>query len=126
MSLIKKRFIIHIYLDQLTIYGPICLGKSIEYMLLTTYLCDFCEFLASVHGLRKWYAKTFKKFGWMLLAKQWKHELLVKSYVDSVERLRVALKAKADKIIDLERKEELLIMEEHLSVLQKHVNSVLK
>ena len=47
MSLIKKRFIIHIYLDQLTIYGPICLGKSIEYMLLTTYLCDFCEFLAS-------------------------------------------------------------------------------
>ena len=80
----------------------------------------------TVHGLRKWYAKTFKKFGWMLLAKQWKHELLVKSYVDSVERLRVALKAKADKIIDLERKEELLIMEEHLSVLQKHVNSVLK
>lgn len=47
--------------------------------------------LATLHDLKKWYAHSFEKVGWLVLAKHENNTDRLEGYYRSLERLRVDL-----------------------------------
>jgi hypothetical protein len=77
-------------------------------------------------GLHNWYKDMFEKLGWMVLAHSRGMTDKIQTYLNSLERLHMALQQKIAKMRDPDNKEDLVIMlknvEELLSHSQKDFN----
>ncbi len=60
----------------------------------------------TVHGLHHWYKRAFEKLGWMVVAKPEKRAY----YLARLKELRATLEAKAEGLLDADRKADLQIM----------------
>ena len=81
---------------------------------------------ATLHGLNHWYKEMFEKLGWMVLAHSRGMTDKIQTYLNSLERLHMALEQKIAKMQDADNKEDLTVMlknvEELLSHSQKDFN----
>jgi len=78
---------------------------------------------ATFHGLHEWQDEMFEKLGWMVLAKSKGYmNDKVKSYINSVHRLKKAIEQKMHSVHDADKKEDLEIMHHNVSVLCEHVD----
>ena len=80
----------------------------------------------TMHGLQKWFEMKFEKLGWMALAKAHGHDLLVRSYLQSIDHLSDCISDKIKTVQDPDRKEDLNIMCDHVDILCKAADKLLK
>jgi len=77
-------------------------------------------------GLNKWYVMEFEKLGWMILAKHRGYTDKVTTYLMSLQRLKEALEHKLTHLKEDDRKDDVHIMLNNLSILMDHANKDLK
>lgn len=77
-------------------------------------------------GLNKWYKAMFEKLGWMILAKEHKRTLKVKSYLKSLNDLKASLEHRLTEIQDPDKKHDLQIMHNNLKHLIESAHKLLK
>ena len=83
---------------------------------------DFCC-EATHNGLQEWYKMKFEKLGWMILAKERGMNEKVMEYKNSLNRLEKSIEHKLKyHTKDPDRKEDLNIMLENLTILKQHVD----
>ena len=75
-------------------------------------------------GIHEWYEHAFRKLGWIVLAKQYGYHEKVKHYITSVHRLHSAMQKKLKTLHEQDRKNDLNIMLEHVSILKKFLSSM--
>ena len=80
----------------------------------------------TMQGLQKWFEMKFEKLGWMALAKAHGHDLLVRSYLQSIDHLSDCISYKIKTVQDPDRKEDLNIMCDHVDTLCKAADKLLK
>lgn len=73
-----------------------------------------------------WTNKVFEHLGWMVLAHEYGMTDKVKTYVNSVKRLRAHLIKKMKTIKDADRKEDLDILCEQVDILLRHIKKDFK
>jgi hypothetical protein len=73
-------------------------------------------------GLHKWSCAMFEKFGWMLLAKDRKHDTRIAAYVQSIDHLILAAKKKHAEVSDSDHKKDIIILLRNMEILRSHVN----
>ena len=93
--------------------GTICNKK--EYCKETTF-CD----------LHKWMDTKFEKLGWMILAKHKGYKDKINCYLNSINRLKMAIEHKIKHIHDADKMEDLKIMLHNVEILQQHAKKDLK
>jgi len=76
---------------------------------------------ATMHGIFKWYDETFEKLGWMILANSRGMTDKIKTYMNSLARLKMAVEKKIENIHDSDKKDDLIIMLDNINILNKHV-----
>jgi len=79
----------------------------------------------TMHGLHKWFELKFEKLGWMAVAKEHGNTLKVRSYLQSVKHLKECLEDKMKTVHDLDRKDDLRIMCNHVEILSKAAHKLL-
>jgi len=77
-------------------------------------------------GLHKWTEKMFEIFGWMLLAKKYKHQLKIDAYLDGLKKLEFHLNDKILKIKSENKKDDLIILLDHVKILSSFAHKNLK
>ena len=81
-----------------------------------------CKYQATFNGLSNWYKHMFEQLGWMVLAKNKKGmKDRVSTYKKSLQRLKEALECKVKNEIDIDNKNDLLILCADLNILIAHV-----
>jgi hypothetical protein len=80
---------------------------------------------ATYHGLHEWHKHLFEHLGWMLLAKEHGRNLKIKSYTDSVKRLKYCLEKKIKQTRDSDRRDDLIQLLENVNVLQGNLKLLL-
>lgn len=75
---------------------------------------------ATMHGLYQWYKEMFEKLGWMVLAQSRGMTDKIQTYLNSLQRLHMALEQKISKIHDADKKEDLTIMLKNVEELLSH------
>ena len=75
---------------------------------------------ATMHGLYNWYKEMFEKLGWMVLAQSRGMTDKIQTYLNSLQRLHMALEQKITKIHDADKKEDLTIMLKNVEELLSH------
>ena len=75
---------------------------------------------ATMHGLYQWYKEMFEKLGWMVLAQSRGMTDKIQTYLNSLQRLHMALEQKIYKIHDADKKEDLTIMLKNVEELLSH------
>ena len=75
---------------------------------------------ATMHGLHQWYKEMFEKLGWMVLAHSRGMTDKIQTYLNSLQRLHMALEQKIAKIHDADDKEDLTIMLKNVEELLSH------
>jgi hypothetical protein len=78
------------------------------------------------HGLMKWYEHLFKHLGWMILAKEHGYNDKIKSYQQSIKRLREALEQKIKETEDKDKIEDLKVLHRNTIILMKHTEKDFK
>ena len=80
-----------------------------------------CKNEATFHGLNNWYKEMFEKLGWMVLAKSYgnMNDKLV-SYKKTLLRLEEKLQCKINSVMDVDRKNDLIIMLKNVIILRAH------
>lgn len=78
------------------------------------------------HGLNEWYKAMFEKLGWMILAKEHKKTLKVKSYLKSISDLKASIEHRLTEIQDPDKKHDLTIMHRNVKHLVEGANKLLK
>ena len=81
--------------------------------------------LATLHDLKKWYAHSFEKIGWLVLARHEQNTDRLESYYRSLERLRVDLKRALKSYEGHDLLADLSKMLHNLEVLQDFVHTTL-
>lgn len=79
------------------------------------------------HALFKWSKAMYEKLGWMYLTQQ-KHNLSghkVAAYKESVDHLLECIKVKIDKIQDMDKKADLMILHDNTMILKKAIHKLL-
>ena len=94
-------------------------GKTKKH--LKKYLKDACC-PATMHWLNKWFEEMFEKLGWMVLAQNKGYTDKIKTYKNSLERLKTQLEHKLVRLHERDRKEDVQIMLNNLDVLIAHVD----
>jgi hypothetical protein len=79
----------------------------------------------TMNGLNHWFEAKFEKLGWMALAKEHGHDLIVRSYLQSISHLKECLKDKINAVHDVDRKDDLKIMLEHTETLSRAAHKLL-
>ena len=74
-------------------------------------------------GLHHWTKHAIEKLGWVLMAKEFGYGKKVEAYKDSVERLGLALLKKQKQVKESDRKADLKILLEHVSILKKNIKA---
>ena len=77
---------------------------------------------STMHGLDHWHENVFEKLGWMVLAKEKGYNDKVTEYKHSVMRLKSAIENKLAHIHELDRKDDLQILHNNVSILLKHIH----
>jgi hypothetical protein len=77
---------------------------------------------ATMQGLSKWYVHVFEELGWMVLAQNKGYTDKIKTYKNSLERLKTQLEHKLVRLHERDRKEDVQIMLNNLDVLIHHVD----
>jgi hypothetical protein len=72
-------------------------------------------------GIHMWYAETFEKLGWMVLAKSRGMTDKIQSYKNSLQRLKMALEQKKESVHDIDKHHDLGIMLDNVNTLIIHV-----
>jgi len=75
------------------------------------------EHNATFYGLHKWETTMFEKLGWMVLAKNEGNTLKIKSYMDTIHRLKDMLMKKIDQVQEKDRKDDLKILHDDACIL---------
>ena len=75
---------------------------------------------ATTQGLHNWYKEMFEKLGWMVLAHSRGMTDKIQTYLNSLERLLMALQQKIAKMRDPDNKEDLVIMLKNVEELLSH------
>jgi hypothetical protein len=75
---------------------------------------------ATIHGLHHWYSECFEKLGWMVLAKSRGMTDKIQVYIHSLQRLKMAIEQKINKVNDKDHKDDLKIMHTNISILLEH------
>ena len=86
---------------------------------------DKNEHQCTMNGLNHWFEAKFEKLGWMALAKEHGHDLIVRSYLQSISHLKECLKDKMNAVHDVDRKDDLKIMLEHTETLSRAAHKLL-
>ena len=73
----------------------------------------------TIDGLKKWYAKKFEMYGWLLLAKEHGHLYKILSFNSSVKQLYHDIELRLKSVHDKDNKKDLEIMLQNLEVLCK-------
>ena len=76
------------------------------------------------YALSKWYGRTFKKLGWMVLAIAREDYEKLGYYERQVEKLGEALKQKLRHTKDADRRTDLQIMYDNVQLLREHVEKL--
>lgn len=76
-------------------------------------------------GLGHWMKAKFEKLGWMCLAMDHGNHLKVKSYLDSIQRLKASLEMKIKEVKESDRKDDLKILHDDVCVLQGAAHKLL-
>ena len=76
-------------------------------------------------GLGHWMRAKYEKLGWMCLAMDHGNHLKVKSYLDSIQRLKASLEKKIGEVHESDRKDDLKILHEDVCVLQGAAHKLL-
>jgi hypothetical protein len=74
---------------------------------------------STFHGLHEWTKYMFEKLGWMAKAQKQGNKLKIDAYLDSIHRLHENLEHKLNKTKDADRKDDLHVLLEHTSCLDK-------
>lgn len=72
---------------------------------------------ATFNDLTQWYTHCFEKFGWIILAKKHGYHNKVNCYKNELTRLKQALQSKVNNIQDTDKKNDLQIMLNYISIL---------
>jgi len=80
---------------------------------------EYCK-ETTFHGLHKWMDEKFEKLGWMILAKHKGYKDKINCYLNSINRLKIAIEHKIKHIHDADKMEDLKIMLHNVEILQKH------
>lgn len=75
-------------------------------------------------GLHEWYEHAFKKVGWIVLAKKYGYNDKIKHFKHSIDRLHAAMEKKMRVLHEQDRKTDLHIMIEHVSILKKWLSTL--
>jgi hypothetical protein len=86
---------------------------------------DICH-ETTFHGLNDWMKCKFEKLGWMVLAKHKGYKDKTNCYLNSINRLKIAIEDKMNHIHDNDKKEDLEIMLHNVKILQEHAKRDLK
>ena len=79
----------------------------------------------TMHGLQHWFEAKFEKLGWMAIAKEYGHDLCVRSYLQSISHLKECIKDKWNSVHDSDRKDDLKIMLDHTQTLMTAAHKLL-
>lgn len=81
--------------------------------------------LATNCGLGRWMHKKFEKLGWMCLAKAHGHELKIRAYMESIQKLKASLEMKIKDVHEADRKDDLKILHDDVCILQGAAHKLL-
>ena len=84
-----------------------------------------CANMWTFAGLHMWYKAEFEKFGWMLLAKHKGMFDKVDQYKNALVKLKEGIKCKHDRVRERDRKDDLAILLEHVTVLCAEAHRIL-
>jgi len=79
---------------------------------------------ATMHGLQKWMKYKFEKLGWLAFAQRSGDELKIRTYLDSIQRLKASLKLKIGNVKEKDRANDLQIIWDNVCVLDSAVNKL--
>jgi hypothetical protein len=82
-----------------------------------------CTIDATFDALIHWNKKMFEELGWMILAKHYGMYDKVSTYKNSVNRLKCAIERKIQNIKSEDKKQDLVIMLNHVNILIKHIEA---
>lgn len=83
------------------------------------------EHMATTNGLNKWTCYMFETLGWMVLAKSKGYDSKIVAYKDSLGHLITSLQTKIKKVKDIDTRDDLKILLEHVMVLKQTVSKIL-
>lgn len=75
---------------------------------------DHMEIFCTCEHLEKWYKKSFKKMGWMVLAKHENNIESIECYMHGLHKLCSALKTKINQIHNPDKRRDLQIMHDNV------------
>ena len=84
-----------------------------------TYDCTF-------HGLHKWHTALFEKLGWMIMAKEYKSDLKIKSYMECIQNFLSCVQKKITDTRDEDRKDDLAILMKNVKCLEDCAHKLMK
>ena len=88
----------------------------------TTMKLKKCKYESTFNGLSNWHKHMFEHLGWMVLAKSKKGmKDKISTYKKSLQRLKEALECKIKNEVDIDNKNDLLILWNDVNVLIAHV-----
>jgi hypothetical protein len=75
----------------------------------------------TMHGLHEWTKAEFEKLGWMILAQNRGMTKKVAVYKESLDHLVASISAKMSTTKDADRKADLQVLLDNVSILREHV-----
>jgi len=81
---------------------------------------------ATMAGLTQWYKSAFERLGWMVLAREHGMHDKVTCYKKEIQRLHASLCQKIDKVFDVDKREDLMIMKKNVECLIAHAKKDFK
>jgi hypothetical protein len=77
-------------------------------------------------SLMKWSKCMHEKLGWMALSVSYGHQIKAKAYLESIDHLLDGLKAKMNTIHSEDKKTDLRITHEHVTLLKANAKKLIK
>lgn len=81
------------------------------------------------NGLNEWYKHVFEKFGWLILCLNETNDHAqdkFKHYVKKILNLREKIGTKIKEVQDNDKRNDLIIMQEHLDILYNYIKNNIK
>ena len=82
-----------------------------------------CEYPSTTQGLVKWYVHLFEKLGWIVLANKQGMKFKVDHYKHSIMVLKEKLQCKIDSVMDVDKRNDLMIVLYNVNILHEHVKN---